>query len=189
MNVPIHLTRGSLGCRRADRSPARQNGFSLFESLASLTIAILLYGVIATFAQGFMRWDRVIVRRISDIEQWRRLSEDLRLDVRRAREVLLTNNQQLLILMPDSAQIRYELSLHGCSRTRAARDGSVLARERYALSNTQFWSLDVDRTGRLPLFSATLHLSANAGAGVPRSNHILAAMGADLDTRHRGAHQ
>jgi hypothetical protein len=145
-----------------------------------MTLASLLFGVVIALAQGIMRWDRTFNRPAAVVDQWARLAEDIRVDIRQATAVMRPSNKQLVIQLNAAETIRYDLSADGCMRTIAPRSASGRQTEFFSIDGAETWELDIVSTGRLPRIVATLTLAAGeiaSAASVQRT--IVAALGAD----------
>jgi prepilin-type N-terminal cleavage/methylation domain-containing protein len=159
---------------------SRSKGVSLIEMMVAIAVSAVLLGVATSFLWSIRSRDQQIRHTASHTLQSFRLATRLRADIRRAADVLPSEDGSLVVMSPRGAQTRYELTPRGCVRSVVAAGDAAAARDEFAVGRAEGWSVDRLSAGRRPLVTvALLGASDDAPAGA-QPLLVYAALGADL---------
>jgi type II secretory pathway pseudopilin PulG len=165
---------------RVGRLRHRRAATTLVEVLVGITLVSLLLSIVGTVAVRLRQWDRQMRDRSQYGDQFVKLSESMRADIRRATGVTQPDKKTIAITTSDYREIRYELMADGCRRTVKSSDKPFPAADTFAIGAGQFWRLEIAAPGRRPAYTVVLESSdSNHADSVPAPFFVYAALGAD----------
>jgi type II secretory pathway pseudopilin PulG len=165
------LGNGRLGRRRA--------ATTLVELLIVITLVSLLLSIVGTLAVRLRQWDRQMRDRSQHGDQFVKLGESIRADIRRARNVTQPDQKTIAIAGSDSREIRYELESDGCRRTMKSPGNTSSTVDRFAIGAAKSWKLENAASGRRPACTIALDLDSEHASSVSAPFFVYAALGAD----------
>jgi hypothetical protein len=160
--------------------PRRRPGFSLAEAATVVVLLSMLLAMVVSFLVGLHRYDAKFRRSELSSAQLARLAETIRADIRQATAVTLPNDRTLLVTIPGSTEIRYEIGAEGCRRTVNKPAETQALSDIFRIESSKSWTLETGEFGRKQLQIVSLYAEAKT-AGGPKSVTLLvqAALGAD----------
>jgi prepilin-type N-terminal cleavage/methylation domain-containing protein len=165
----------------------RRRAFSLVEMLVVTALATVLMGVAISFVQGMMRCDRLTRDRGLHDERLFDLAEQLRADIRHAKDVQLSACDTLVVSSSQGEQATYELAKEGCRRV-VAVGGQQSQIELFAIDGSETWSIQQSASGAAPLVLVTLDRAASDDSQIQLAPLLVQAqLGADLPELKKGA--
>jgi prepilin-type N-terminal cleavage/methylation domain-containing protein len=172
--------------RRNKPSPSR--GMSLVEVMVVVTLSSLVAGIAISMLVTLQRWDARLRDHGVRSDQWLRLAESLRTDIRRGEEVSLPSDRSLRVRLAEGGYVLYELMEAGCQRSIHAADDARPTRDLFAVGGAWEWTLENGPKGTRPLYVVALRSTAGRQEGESRRTPLLvhAALGADAAASEPG---
>ena len=182
----VHFTvaKALLNIRNYSRrlGPGRR-AMTLVEVSVVAALSSILLGVVISFTVGLKQWDRRFREHGLHNEQAVRLSNCIRTDIRKARDVSLSAENVLVIVAPDDSQARYELQPDGCRRVvKQSGDAPEKQAESFNIGPAKSWRLESGAPGRRPARVVWLEGSLPDKSSIGSILFVYAALGADLPT-------
>jgi type II secretory pathway pseudopilin PulG len=153
--------------------------FTLVELLLAMTLSSIIVGIALTLVAGVTRWDRRARQQASDGEQWSRLADELRTEIRRSADVTLPDRSQLVVSFDGGRRVTYRLTPTGCERRRDDPPSGGAHIEYFTIGGRFTWKLERRDSGRRPLVIVSLLLDEGVGERAIPPLAVFAALGAD----------